>query len=89
MIMDKVREVTKSKRLTTVISLHDPNLAAIYCTQMVMLKKGRIHQEGSRKAVFERETLEAVYGMKVIVENTSTGTSVVIPAKRIGEDEKL
>lgn len=88
MIMDKVREVTKSKRLTTVISLHDPNLAAIYCTQMVMLKKGRIHQEGSRKVVFERETLEAVYGMKVIVENTSTGTSVVIPQRRAREDEK-
>ncbi|MGD0916183.1 MAG: ABC transporter ATP-binding protein [Thermodesulfobacteriota bacterium] len=81
MIMDMVREVTKAKRLATVISLHDPNLAARYCSQMVMLKEGRILQEGPRETVFGRKTLEAVYGMKVIVENTSQGTSVVIPEK--------
>jgi iron complex transport system ATP-binding protein len=81
MIMDMVREATKAKRLATVISLHDPNLAARYCNQMVMLKQGRIHQEGSREAVFKRETLEAVYGIKVIVENTSQGTSVVTPER--------
>jgi iron complex transport system ATP-binding protein len=81
MIMDRVREVTKAKRLATVISLHDPNLAARYCSQMVMLKQGRIHQEGSRETVFKRETLEAVYGMKVNVENTSKGVSVVTPER--------
>jgi iron complex transport system ATP-binding protein len=81
MIMDMVREVTRIKKLATVISLHDPNLAARYCSQMVMLKEGRIYQEGARETVFEQETLEAVYGMKVIVENTSRGTSVVTPER--------
>jgi len=81
MIMDMVREVTKIKKLATVISLHDPNLAARYCSQMVMLKEGRIYQEGARETVFEQETLEAVYGMKVIVENTSQGTSIVTPER--------
>jgi ABC-type cobalamin/Fe3+-siderophores transport system ATPase subunit len=53
-----------------------------------MLKKGRIHQEGLREVVFKRKTLEEVYGIKVIVENTSAGAHVVIPAKRIEEDER-
>ena len=88
MIMDVVREVTKTKRLATVISLHDPNLAARYCSQMVMLKEGRIYKEGARETVFERETLEAVYGMKVIVENTSKGASVVIPERWARGDER-
>jgi iron complex transport system ATP-binding protein len=88
MIMDVVREVTKTKRLATLISLHDPNLAARYCSQMVMLKEGRIYQEGARETVFRRETLEAVYGMKVIVENTSKGASVVIPEKWARGDER-
>jgi iron complex transport system ATP-binding protein len=88
MIMDVVREVTKTKRLATLISLHDPNLAARYCTQMVMLKEGRIYKEGAKETVFERETLEAVYGMKVIVENTSKGASVVIPEKWARGDER-
>jgi iron complex transport system ATP-binding protein len=81
MIMDMVREVTQSKKLATVVSLHDPNLAARYCNQMVMLKEGRIYQEGPRETVFGRKTLEAVYGMKVIVENTPQGTSVVTPER--------
>ena len=87
MIMDVVREMTEAKRLATVVSLHDPNLAVRYCRQMVMLKDGRIYQEGSRETVFETDTLEAVYGMKVIVENTSRGASVVIP-ERWGRDER-
>jgi iron complex transport system ATP-binding protein len=79
--MDRVREVTKAKKLATVISLHDPNLAVRYCSQMVMLKEGRIYQEGPRETVFGPKTLEAVYGIKVIVENTSQGTSVVTPER--------
>lgn len=81
MIMDMVREVTKAKRLATVVSLHDPNLAARYCSQMVMLKGGRIYQEGPSETVFKRETLAAVYGMRVVVENTSKGISVVTPER--------
>jgi iron complex transport system ATP-binding protein len=87
MIMDVVRGMTKAKRLATVISLHDPNLAVRYCSQMVMLKEGRIYQEGLRETVFDRDTLEAVYGTKVIVENTSRGDCVVIP-ERLGERDE-
>jgi len=82
MLMDVIRDVTKKKRLTTLVSLHDPNLAARYCDSMVMLKAGRLYKEGPKDVVFEKDTLEEVYGMKVQVENTSDGTSVVVPAKR-------
>ncbi|MCX5812929.1 MAG: ABC transporter ATP-binding protein [Proteobacteria bacterium] len=82
MLMDVIRDVTKKKHLTTLVSLHDPNLAARYCDRMVMLKAGRLYKEGSKDAVFEQDTLEQVYGMKVRVENTSEGTSVVVPVRR-------
>ena len=81
MLMDVIRDVTKKKHLATLISLHDPNLAARYCDRMVMLKAGRLYKEGSRDAVFEQDTLEQVYGMKVRVENASEGTLVVVPAQ--------
>ncbi len=84
MIMDMVREVTKTRNLTTIISLHDPNLAWSYCTRMVMLKQGRVYLEGLRDAVFEAKTLEAVYGMKVAIESISQGRAVVVPS-RVGQ----
>jgi iron complex transport system ATP-binding protein len=82
MLMDVIRDMTKKKHLATIISLHDPNLAARYCDHMVMLKAGRLYKEGLKDVVFEQETLEQVYGMKVRVENTSDGTSVVIPGQK-------
>jgi iron complex transport system ATP-binding protein len=82
MLMDVIRDITKKKNLATIISLHDPNLAARYCDRMVMLKEGRLYKEGFRDDVFKQETLEQVYGMKVRVEKTSEGTSVVVPERR-------
>lgn len=79
MLMDVILDVTKKKHLATLISLHDPNLAARYCDRMVMLKAGRLYKEGLKDDVFEQDTLEAVYGMKVRVENTLYGTSFVVP----------
>jgi iron complex transport system ATP-binding protein len=82
MLMDVIRDVTKKKHLATLVSLHDPNLAARYCDRMVMLKAGRLYREGSKDTVFEQDTLEAVYGMKVRIENTSEGALFVAPARR-------
>lgn len=82
MLMDVIQDVTKKKHLATIISLHDPNLAARYCDCMVMLKSGRLYKEGLKDDVFKEDTLEQVYGIKVRVENTSHGTSVVVPEQR-------
>lgn len=76
-IMDVVSDITKKKGLATIVTLHDPNLAARYCSQLAVLKDGRLHREGSLLKVFEQKTLEEVYGMEVVVEQTSRGPAVV------------
>ena len=80
-IMDVVREMTHAKGLATLVTLHDPNLAARYCTHLVVLRDGRLHRSGTREAVFERETLEEVYGMEVFVQPIPGGPSVVFPGR--------
>ena len=82
-IMDVVSDVTKKKGLATIVTLHDPNLAARYCTQLVMLKDGRLYREGPLERVFESGTLEEVYGMKVVVEQSPGRPTVVVPAPRM------
>jgi iron complex transport system ATP-binding protein len=79
-IMDVVREMTHEKGLATLVTLHDPNLAARYCTHLVVLKDGRLHRQGPRETVFERKTLEEVYGMEVVVRQMPGGPAVVLPA---------
>jgi len=80
LIMDMVRSMTGSRNLTSLITLHDPNLAARYCGQMVMLKQGRVHRKGMTEDVFEEGALESLYGMKVSIENGPRGKCFVMPS---------
>ncbi len=45
------------------VALHDLNLAARYCDQVVLLQKGRIFKEGTSQAVMTAENLKALFGV--------------------------
>ncbi len=80
MVLDTVAAVTRKKNLTTLVTLHDPNLAARYCSQMVMLKQGRVHRSGITTEVFDSHALESMYGIKVSIENGCRGNCYVMPS---------
>lgn len=79
LILKKVRELTRERGLASVISIHDPNQAARYCDYVVMLKDGRILRQGSVQEVFQPISLAELYGMKVVVQRSSTGSDFVLP----------
>lgn len=73
LIMELVKELTRRHHLTTLITLHDPNLAARYCGQVVMLKQGRVHRKGTMADVFDQSAIETLYGMSVSIHNDHNG----------------
>lgn len=79
LILDRVRRITKEKNLTTIITLHDPNLAVRYCDDIVMLKNGEVYGQGPVREVFNEDTIESVYGIKVLVTGYHRGDCRVIP----------
>lgn len=56
--------------MTTVVVLHDLNLAARYCDHLVLLDHGKIACSGPTDAVLTPEVLEPVYriGVRRLVE---------------------
>lgn len=48
---------------TAVIALHDINLAARYCDQLLLLKDGRVVANGPPEAVLQPDQLSTVYGI--------------------------
>ncbi|MGA9869592.1 MAG: ABC transporter ATP-binding protein [Rhodococcus sp. (in: high G+C Gram-positive bacteria)] len=58
-LLTLVREL----RVTTLVTLHDLNLAAAYCDQVVMLERGRVVASGSPREVFTSEHLLRVFGV--------------------------
>jgi iron complex transport system ATP-binding protein len=79
-IMELIRKVTREKKLTTIMTLHDPNAAGRYCDRLVMLSSGRVCHHGLRDSVFQVESLESLYEMKIKMGHTDTGAEYVLPA---------
>jgi len=61
----EVLELVRSIGVTTVVALHDLNLAARYCDQLVLLDRGRVGCVGTPRQVLTPEVLEPVYGVAV------------------------
>lgn len=61
----EVLELVRSIGVTTVIVLHDLNLAARYCDELVLLDQGRVTRVGSPRQVLTPAVLEPVYGVAV------------------------
>ncbi|WP_052668592.1 ABC transporter ATP-binding protein [Nitriliruptor alkaliphilus] len=54
--------------LTVVAALHDLNLAATFCDQLVVLHEGRVVANGTPQEVLTPQLLREVYGVEAAVE---------------------
>lgn len=61
----EILELVRALRVSTIVVLHDLNLAARYCDRLVLLDSGRVVCEGDTAAVLRPEVLEPVYGIGV------------------------
>lgn len=78
-ILDLLKRLNRQNNLTIVIVLHDLNLAAEYCSRIVLLNEGSIFKEGSPQQVLTYQNIEKVYKTLVIVkENPITKKPYVI-----------
>lgn len=65
---------------SALVAIHDLELAARYCTRIVLIKEGQIVADGPTYEVFTSELLSDVYGIRVVVyTNPITGTPAAIP----------
>ncbi|MEW2525923.1 ABC transporter ATP-binding protein [Streptomyces sp. NPDC047071] len=53
--------------VTTVIALHDLNLAAMFCDEILVLKEGRAHAHGTPVEVITEPLIAEVYGVRARV----------------------
>ncbi|GAB3717087.1 ABC transporter ATP-binding protein [Nocardiopsis oceani] len=79
-------ELAVSLPVTTVIALHDLNLAAMYCDRLVVLRAGRAVAEGSPGQVLTPELIGEVYGVRA--EVTTDGERPVVRFLRRRDPEQ-
>ena len=79
-ILDLVKSLNATRRLTVLLIIHDLNLAAEYSDHLIMLKGGRIFTEGSPASVLTTDNIREVYEAEVLVrDNPASGRPCVFP----------
>lgn len=66
-ILNLIRKLCYDEALITVMAVHDLNIAAQYCSHLIMLNNGRVFCEGTPQEVIKAENIREVYGAKVYV----------------------
>lgn len=84
-LMKKVKDSIIDKELTAVAVLHDLNLAAMFCDEIVMLKDGKVFCQGTPKETLTKENLKAVYDLESQVCYTEEGMPYIIPKLKGGK----
>ncbi|KUN89192.1 ABC transporter ATP-binding protein [Streptomyces griseoruber] len=68
-LLDLITEL----RLTSVVALHDLNLAAMYCDRLLVLRRGRVVAGGTPEEVLTEELIAEVYGVRAAVTRAAPG----------------
>lgn len=78
-LMDQIQSWQKENDLTVISVLHDLNLAALYCEQLILMNEGRIIKKGRADEIIKEEIIEEVYGTRpIIIEHPSAKVPQVI-----------
>jgi ferric hydroxamate transport system ATP-binding protein len=62
-VLDLVRTLSVERGLGVVVVLHDINMAARFCDDLIALKGGRLLASGTAAELIEGETLGTIYGV--------------------------
>ena len=84
-LMKKVKENVIEKNLTAVAVLHDLNLAAIFCDELVMLKDGKVFAQGTPKETLTVENLKSIYDLDCSICYTEDDIPYIIPKLKGGK----
>ncbi|MEG1149386.1 MAG: ABC transporter ATP-binding protein [Niameybacter sp.] len=63
----QLMDLVKSLNITTLASIHDINLASMYCDYLIVMKDGKIKEFGKVEEVINSEMLKDVFGVNAHV----------------------
>ncbi len=72
-IMRLLARLRREQGLTVMMVSHDLNLAAMFATRMLLLRKGRVVCLGAPEAVLRAEHIRTAYGCEVLVDRHPQG----------------
>ena len=75
-VLETLHDVAVAKHLTILASIHDLNLASLYCRRIVAMNDGGIVTDGDRNEVMTPEILSTLFNRSLDVERGRDGPTV-------------
>ncbi len=66
-VLDLIKGLCQEKNLAVLLALHDLNLAAQYCSRLLLMNKGQIYADGTPSEVITSTNIKEVYGTESLV----------------------
>ncbi len=82
-VLDLLRVVTIEREITTLIALHDLNLAARYADVFIVLHNGAVYASGKPASVLTPETVRYIYGVNATVYVDGDGIPQITPISSV------
>lgn len=77
-VMDLLAQETHAHQITTLIVLHDLNIALRHCDYALLIENGGLLAQGTPDQVITPAALAQAYGVQARVENCSHGTPHIV-----------
>ena len=79
-VLSLVQRLSREKGLGVIVVLHDVNMAARFCDEIVALHSGQLIARGTPQEIMTPETLERIYGVRMdVMTHAATGLPVALP----------
>ena len=66
-ILKLIKDIAKSKNITVLMTLHDPNLTSYFSDVVVMIKNGKLLGAGESSKMLTAENIKRLYDIEVEV----------------------
>ena len=87
-VMELITRLNKEKNMTVLAVLHDINMASRFCKRLIMLKDGHIMADGTPETVINRQNMEELYQMKLLIHTNPLFRKPEIVPLRVMDTEK-
>jgi ferric hydroxamate transport system ATP-binding protein len=64
-VLGLVRQLSQKRGLCVVMVLHDPNMAARHCDELIALKEGKLLTQGTPQEMMKGEVLKRIFGVEM------------------------
>lgn len=78
-VLSILKKLSKNKRITVIISLHEVDLAIKISDLVLLLNHGKLETVGSPEDVIDKNTIKKLYGIKHGNYNHTLGSTEILP----------